>query len=46
MASSLQVFKIKVLYDPAVQKLLQVDEATGTVGLSLLDAANKSEWPA
>jgi hypothetical protein len=30
--------KIKVLYDSAVQKLL--DE----VGLSLLDAANKSEW--
>jgi hypothetical protein len=30
--------KIKVLYDSAVQKLL--DEA----GLSLLDAANKSEW--
>jgi hypothetical protein len=30
--------KTKVLYDSAVQKLL--DE----VGLSLLDAANKSEW--
>ncbi len=30
--------KIKVLYDSAVQKLL--DE----VGLSLLDAANKREW--
>ena len=30
--------KIKVLYDSAVQKLL--DE----VGLSLLDAANKGEW--
>jgi hypothetical protein len=40
MASSLQVYKTKVLYDSAVQKLL--DE----VGLSLrvLDAANKSEW--
>ncbi len=32
--------KIKVLYDSAVQKLLDSDEA----GLSLLDAANKSEW--
>ncbi len=30
--------KIKVLYDSAVQKVL------GEVGLSLLDAANKSEW--
>ena len=30
--------KTKVLYDSAVQKLL------GEVGLSLLDAANKSEW--
>ena len=30
--------KIKVLYDSAVQKLL------GELGLSLLDAANKSEW--
>jgi hypothetical protein len=40
MASSLQVFKIKVLYDSAVQKLL--DEVAR--GLSLLDAANKSEW--
>ncbi len=30
--------KIKVLYDSAVQKLL------GEVGLSILDAANKSEW--
>ncbi len=35
VASSL---KTKVLYDSAVQKLL------GEVGLSLLDAANKSEW--
>ena len=32
--------KIKVLYDSAVQKLPVLDE----VGLSLLDAANKSEW--
>ena len=31
--------KTKVLYDSAIKKLL--DE----VGLSLLDAANKSEWP-
>jgi hypothetical protein len=38
MASSWPSGKIKVLYDSAVQKLL--DE----VGLSLLDAANKSEW--
>ena len=30
--------KTKVLYDSAIQKLL------GEVGLSLLDAANKSEW--
>ncbi len=32
--------KTKVLYDSAVQNLKLLDE----VGLSLLDAANKSEW--
>ncbi len=40
MLFSAAIGKIKVLYDSAVlvQKLL------GEVGLSLLDAANKSEW--